>query len=876
MSVSSIIDKATGKIFDDLIPQGGGINLNKGQIITATAQNEVAFPDAPPANGSVLSYDSNTDTGLRYIAVPGAVALAQGQLLSANGAGDPTVVVAPNLPAQANWVLTAEAGAVGGVNMEWKPATGGGGLIDANAPLFDDATQNPNKIGINFTAVKAEIPAGTGVAQVGALVPPPAHDGYVLRGDAGEATGLSWSAVTDCFSASQPLLLDENQPGDPFISIGFTAVKGEIPAGTGTSSVGDLVPAPTANNQVLISDATTTTGLKWQAIGGSGSITGTFPIVETAGGTNESIISIDFANKGELPCGAGGATAGAGVILPPASADNYVLSSFSSAPSGMRWVAPTAGGQTIVRSSSATTVVAPPTSTQDTLVLCAEEPDASWVLEPDPQTAKTDPYEIEFITAGYYWEADFDPNLNQTVSFIGYAVVINGARCIKLVEKQVVNSGANTVYIDVGHFYNSNYTLPATITDWVIPASGPLYAPIGDFVFVGCFSGFHTTAGIDIPMFNICSYQYSGNGVFPNNPAPLRTTTAGLVGPIWSGSQATYNEGFVNKIVSLSGFLWFFGKFNRLDVNGANAGQFLSIAKYNIATLELVEGLTLLNAGYGASMDATGATPATINDALFTPAGKLVIVGEWNWLRSNNNQPSPAPVNMSGFAVGDFTLAPNPWVNTPSVAGGFNYGISLATSVALADTIIALPNTTPALPMLYTISANTLAYAGGSAPPAQLKCYLNSIVGGTTDLGLGNLPYDFILYQDVVALTTWVAFFATASGTTLQALTPSPTGVAPEYTPATLPAGVSSPYLGLSSYGLKFIVFQGKDGLYSYDPTIHANLVFTGSFYYNGTLYATATFSGATNAHEAQSYIGTKDLKSWIQIGAKTNGLTYS
>ncbi len=58
MSVSSIIDPTTGKIYDDLIGQGGGINLAKGQIITATAIQEVAFPIAPPADGSVLSYDS--------------------------------------------------------------------------------------------------------------------------------------------------------------------------------------------------------------------------------------------------------------------------------------------------------------------------------------------------------------------------------------------------------------------------------------------------------------------------------------------------------------------------------------------------------------------------------------------------------------------------------------------------------------------------------------------------------------------------------------------------------------------------------------------------------------------------------------------------
>ena len=42
MSVSSIIDPTTGKIYDDLIGQGGGVSLEKGQIITAIAnQTEV-------------------------------------------------------------------------------------------------------------------------------------------------------------------------------------------------------------------------------------------------------------------------------------------------------------------------------------------------------------------------------------------------------------------------------------------------------------------------------------------------------------------------------------------------------------------------------------------------------------------------------------------------------------------------------------------------------------------------------------------------------------------------------------------------------------------------------------------------------------------
>jgi hypothetical protein len=137
-----------------------------------------------------------------------------------------------------------------------------GSVLNANAPLVDEA----GTISINFTAVKAEIPAGTGVAKVGALIPPPAYDGYVLRADAGEATGLTWSAVTDTLSASSPLLVGESNPGDPYISIAFTAVKGEIPAGTGATSEGDLVPAPTHDGQVLTSDLSQDTGLAWKEI----------------------------------------------------------------------------------------------------------------------------------------------------------------------------------------------------------------------------------------------------------------------------------------------------------------------------------------------------------------------------------------------------------------------------------------------------------------------------------------------------------------------------------------------------------------------------------------------------------------------------------
>jgi hypothetical protein len=277
MSVSSIIDQATGKIFDDLIPQGGGIPLTKGQLISADgAGQEVAVPVG--ADGTILQADSTQADGLRWAVVPGAVALAQGQLLSANAGGAGTIVPAPNLPAQANYVLSADATAP--TNLLWKPPTGAGGLIDATAPLVDDAGVGTNTISIDFTAVKGEIPAGNGTLKTGALVPAPTVDNYVLTSDASTATGLSWKALagSGVITAVAPLQDLEPVAGTNELSIAFTAVKGEIPAGNGTAKTGALVPAPATNGYVLTADSSTATGLAWKQGGAPSAQTNFFPL----------------------------------------------------------------------------------------------------------------------------------------------------------------------------------------------------------------------------------------------------------------------------------------------------------------------------------------------------------------------------------------------------------------------------------------------------------------------------------------------------------------------------------------------------------------------------------------------------------------------
>jgi hypothetical protein len=336
MSVASIIDPTTGKIYDGLIGQGGGINLDKGQIITATTQNEVAFPTVPPANGSVLSYDATTDTGLRYIANnPTALALNYQQLFSATAGNNITPVPAS---AHDNYVLTSDTDPANPTGLVWK-AVGGSGVIQTNAPLDDAEVANVSTISINYTAVKGEIPAGSGVAKVGVLVPAPAQDKYVLTSDINEASGLKWAPPTGAggiIDATAPLV-DDTGVGTNTISINFTAVKGEIPAGGGVAKTGVLVPAPAQDKWVLTSASAEASGLKWAPpTGGGGIIDATAPLVDDTGvGTNT--ISINYtAVKGELPAGNGTAKTGALVPAPPTN--GYVLTAESSEATGLKWL----------------------------------------------------------------------------------------------------------------------------------------------------------------------------------------------------------------------------------------------------------------------------------------------------------------------------------------------------------------------------------------------------------------------------------------------------------------------------------------------------------------------------------------------------------
>lgn len=297
MAWNALVNPLTGKFFPSLVPEGGGVALAKGQIITAIAGGqEVAFPVAPPANGTILSADSTEPTGLRYIAVPGATPLSTGQLISGDAGNNPTIVTAPVFPAQEGWVLTATTAAVDGTGLQWKDAgqtsfTGVGQMqYGGAAPLFPDTALN----------------LGT--------------QGQILKVNAG-ATAPEWADIGGGGVVTATLPLVENAVGGASqVSINFqgggAASAGQIPYGTGAALTGDLTNVPANANQVL----GVVGGVPaWKDLGASGSVTATAPLVENAV-AGASQVSINFAagSVGQIPYGDGSALTGALTNTPTA------------------------------------------------------------------------------------------------------------------------------------------------------------------------------------------------------------------------------------------------------------------------------------------------------------------------------------------------------------------------------------------------------------------------------------------------------------------------------------------------------------------------------------------------------------------------------
>jgi hypothetical protein len=908
MSVSNILIRTgvnAGKINPALIVGGGA-----GVVDSVVGSSSINVNNADPVNPVVniaftASQDLMVGTGANAGAVLGVG--ANGTYLGVNNAG----VLAYSNPPQQGVPFNAEgqmlyagvapgfadtllnvgnAGQVLGV-ANGVPAwtdTGGSGLITANLPLIEEADPAPNsKISINFTATVGEIPYGTGVAKVGALTvaPNPASSNQFLGTVAGVPT---WKNMGGSSITAIPPLVELVGVGDESqIGIGFSnAVVGQIPYGDGTLNTGALTNAPTAG-QILGVNAGVPA---WINAGGSGTITGTFPIVESAGGTNESNIALGFANKGELVCGAGGATAGAGVILPPATADGYVLESFASAPAGMRWVANTPAGntQSIIRSKTDTTAVPDPQTIQDTLILVAENPANSWDLQQDPVSPGTPitPYAIEAESAGIV-------NIDTVAcSCVCVPQIINNQRAVQLYIL------TNTEQISVGTFYQGTYITPSLVSGILNPLSAPASTLLqNSFIVYGSFQGFHYTAEAPDVVCNgiavIDCSQLSADVIV------VRPLAGGMIGippgttliGVSNTGQGVNTNPVVWKMLQSAEKLYHFGFFDSYDAGGDgsnNPDEFNSIGIFDLNANNYYDTIQLRALGLGVGLNALTPggipIPGEVYDA-YGGFGGVSVVGYWEQVLQTNGLFTAVSAGMTGFGNCVFGSGVNTWSSTPTIAGGFQYGYCLRQSFSSlnpADNLIMV-GVAPNTPIFYNITANTLTATTGAIPAFPQQGWINSITGSASiDIGFGVNAYDLVMYQDKTSGDLFVVYFANATGLVAQPLTPTPTGLKPLFIQAPFPPTYVGPYTGFPNYGINIITTPSPavyvvatGGLYKYDPASHSNLDFTGNFYYNGALKNTARFSTANLGNESQAFVASTSLKAWIQTGAKTDGLTY-
>jgi hypothetical protein len=138
----------------------------------------------------------------------------------------------------------------------------------------------PPTQGIPFTAGGQMLYAGGAPAFADTLLNL-GNPGQVL-GVAGGVPTWTDTGGSGLISANLPLIEEADPAPNSKISINFTAVKGEIPAGNGTAKTGALVPAPATNGYVLTADSSTATGLAWKQGGAPSAQTNFFRLTVPA------------------------------------------------------------------------------------------------------------------------------------------------------------------------------------------------------------------------------------------------------------------------------------------------------------------------------------------------------------------------------------------------------------------------------------------------------------------------------------------------------------------------------------------------------------------------------------------------------------------
>lgn len=235
-------------------------------------------------------------------------------------------------------------------------------------------------------------------------------------------------------TASAGAFVDNTDGNNPIVGVG-TLIAGDLIVGTAVPHIGAVLQQGANGTFLGVNGG----ALGYQAIGGSGAVSATFPLKEYAIAP-ASNIAIDFAAKGDLVVGAGAQVGGnpvAGLVL-PIGADTAVLTADSTATGGaygMKWAVPTpvTGGQIQRITTAGTTVIgAPLTQNASLQIIDTASGSNTFVYEPGRPCPDT-----TFSPAGA-----FNNEINGTYYQVVYGNTSGGQGQVWLYEPSIVVASA--------------------------------------------------------------------------------------------------------------------------------------------------------------------------------------------------------------------------------------------------------------------------------------------------------------------------------------------------------------------------------------------------------------------------------------------------
>ena len=313
-NIQTQIDNKSSALVDDITPKLGGDLDTNGHNIDDISPTELSYLNGVTSNiqtqlnnanavsiknrivddtaigdKKVLTYDLASDT-IIYTNSSNILLdenwTSAGQLVAGKSNGEGVIL---NSSGVNDEVLVVDTGQISGLN--WKSLSD---LVGVENDLLWDA--------------KGDLAVGIGINRAINLMS--GTNGQILKVKSDELTGLAW--IDEITVATDPIW---NTAGKGSLLAKFSYV----PEGGGEAVTGITTLPVGANDYILTADSNEQTGLKWKTL------SEVFDITDDSAWTS----------KGELVVGTGSSTAS---ILSPSISDNYILTTNSSEPTGLKWV----------------------------------------------------------------------------------------------------------------------------------------------------------------------------------------------------------------------------------------------------------------------------------------------------------------------------------------------------------------------------------------------------------------------------------------------------------------------------------------------------------------------------------------------------------